>query len=90
MSVLVGTASYPENVDKKSIKYGKAYFIDAARIAVELGNIRTVNIILLGVLSKFLRFEKKSWREAIRRNVKEKFVDLNITAFNRGKDIITP
>ena len=90
MSVLVGSASYPTNIEKKLEKYGKTHFIDAANIALELGNIRTVNIILLGVLSRFLNFKQESWEEAIRKNVKERFVDLNITAFNRGEDIITP
>lgn len=89
MSVLTGTVSYPAKIETKLKKYGKTFFIDAAKIALNLGNIRVVNIILLGVLSNFLNFKQKSWEQAIRQNVKTKFVDLNITAFNRGKDIVT-
>lgn len=87
MSVLVGTASYPKNIEKKLKKHGTTYFIDAATIALELGNIRVVNIILLGVLSKFVGFKKESWEQAITSNVKQRFVDLNINAFNRGRHI---
>jgi indolepyruvate ferredoxin oxidoreductase beta subunit len=84
MSVLVGAASYPDNIETTLNKYGKTHFIDAAKVALKLGNIRTVNIILLGVLSTFLDFKQKSWEQAIRQNVKERFVDLNIDAFNKG------
>ncbi len=87
MSVLIGAASYPKNIKVNLKKYGKIHFIDAARVALDLGNIRTVNTILLGVLSKFLEFKQKSWEQAIKRNVKEKFVKLNITAFNEGKSL---
>lgn len=87
MSVLVGTASYPKDIEKKLKKHGTTYFIDAANVASELGNIRTVNIILLGVLSKFLSFKEESWEQAITENVKQRFVELNITAFHRGRHI---
>lgn len=87
MSVLVGTVSYPTNIEKKLKKYGTTYFIDAANVALELGNIRTVNIILLGVLSRFLKFKQKSWEQAIRKNVKERYIDLNITAFDKGHSL---
>lgn len=84
MSVLVGAATYPADIDRQLKKRGKTHIVDGTSVALELGNVRTVNIILLGALSKFLDFKKQSWEEAIRDNVKERFVDLNITAFNRG------
>ncbi len=86
MSVLVGQAKYPQDLSRKLRKFGKVHFIDAAKIALELGNIRVVNIILLGVLSKYLKFKRNSWEDSIRKNIKEKFVALNITAFDRGRD----
>ena len=87
MSVLVGQAQYPEDIDKKLNKAGNALFVDAADIALKLGNIRVVNIILLGVLSTFLNFSQKQWVKAISNNVREKFVELNIEAFNRGREL---
>ena len=90
MSVLTGAASYPKSIEGKIRKWNKTHFVDADKIALELGNIRTVNIILLGMLATFLTFKQKSWVEAIKKNVKEKFITLNITAFNRGKELITP
>jgi indolepyruvate ferredoxin oxidoreductase beta subunit len=87
MSVLVGQAQYPADIDLRLKKLGKTHFVDAANIALELGNIRVVNIILLGVLSTFLHFKEESWVKAIDDKVKEKFVDLNVTAFKRGRGI---
>ncbi|UCD19679.1 MAG: indolepyruvate oxidoreductase subunit beta [candidate division WOR-3 bacterium] len=87
MSVLVGEAEYPADIDRRLTRMGKTYFIDATSVAADLGNIRVVNIVLLGVLSRFLRLKEKYWRDAIRKNVKEQFVDLNIQAFGRGREL---
>ncbi len=88
MSVLTGAASYPENIKTNLKQHGEIYYVDAEKVAIELGNIRTVNIILLGVLSCFLGFKKKSWKVSISKNVKKKFVDLNLAAFNKGTSLL--
>lgn len=88
MSVLTGAAQYPANIKSKLKRHGKIYYVDAEKVALELGNIRTVNIILLGVLSHHLWFEKRSWKASIIKNVKKKFADLNIAAFNRGASLL--
>ncbi len=87
MSVLVGAAEYPKDIDKKLKRRGNLLFVEADTPALELGNIRTVNIILLGVLSQFMDFKKKSWERALKENVKAKYVDLNMAAFGKGKEI---
>jgi indolepyruvate ferredoxin oxidoreductase beta subunit len=87
MSVLVGDAKYPADIEKKLRKFGTVHLIDATSIAIDLGNVRVVNIILLGVLSNFLDLEEKYWQDAIKQNVKERFVELNINAYNRGRDL---
>jgi indolepyruvate ferredoxin oxidoreductase beta subunit len=86
MSVLVGQEAYPVDIDRKLAKAGKTHFVNAAQIALELGNMRVINIILLGVLSGFLNLRKESWEDSIRTNVKEKFVELNIKAFTKGRE----
>lgn len=88
MSVLTGAAQYPANIKDKLKRHGMIYFVDAEKIALELGDRRTVNIILLGVLSCFLGFKKKSWKTAISKNVKKKFVDLNVAAYNKGTSLL--
>jgi indolepyruvate ferredoxin oxidoreductase beta subunit len=88
MSVLVGQAEYPADIDHDLAKVGKVHFIEATSVAAELGNMRVVNIVLLGVLSRFLRLKETYWRDAIKKNVKERFVELNIQAFSRGRELV--
>ena len=57
---------------------------EADKIALELGNPRLVNTILLGMVSDFLPFKKKTWLDTIKARVKEKFVEINLAAFERG------
>ena len=61
--------------------------VPADKIAGELGNPRLVNTILLGVMSNYLPFDMAVWQEAIRTRVKAKFVDINLQAFDRGRQV---
>ncbi|MCX6826158.1 MAG: indolepyruvate oxidoreductase subunit beta [candidate division Zixibacteria bacterium] len=70
---------------KKKVK--KVIAVDAEQIALELGDIRLVNTILLGGISTDLEFDHKLWEEAIRVRVKPKFVDVNLKAFARGQEL---
>jgi indolepyruvate ferredoxin oxidoreductase beta subunit len=87
MSVLVGTASYPHDIIPSISRLARVHLVKAETIARDLGNMRTVNIVLFGVLARFLPFKTTLWHKAIRIQVKERFVDLNIHAFNQGKDL---
>lgn len=80
--------SYPEDaVGEIKKKVEKVIALDADRIAAELGNPRLVNTILLGVMSNYLPFEKELWLDTLKSKVKAKFVDINLTAFERGREI---
>jgi indolepyruvate ferredoxin oxidoreductase beta subunit len=61
--------------------------VDADKIAGELGNPRLVNTILLGVLSNFMAFEKEAWETTMKNRIKARFVDINLEAFARGRQI---
>lgn len=79
---------YPENpVEKMREKADKIISADADKIAAELGNPRLVNTILLGILSNYMPFPNELWLDVIRSRVKERFVEINIQAFNRGRDV---
>ena len=80
--------TYPEDpIGDLQKKVPRTISVDADRIAEELGNPRLVNTILLGILSNDLPFKKEQWVDAIRKRVKPKFVDINITALERGREI---
>ena len=61
--------------------------VDADSIAAELGNSRMVNTILLGVLSHSLDIPEALWLDVIKKRVPPKFIDLNVKAFQRGREL---
>ena len=86
--VLTGECKYPDGLIDALDKKVDTTVIEAANEALELGNIRTQNVIMLGSLVKALEIDEVNWEEVIREEVKEKFVDINIKAFNKGKDLV--
>lgn len=88
MPVLTGAAEYPKDIlERIKAKAASVYQIDAFRAARDLGEVRTQNIIMLGALSRFLKFPYEIYEAAIRKNVKAKFIDLNLKAFKLGKKL---
>ncbi len=90
VSTLVGKFEYKEEEIDAELKKLNANIIDAAKKAEELGNVKVMNVILLGSLVKSMKLEKIDWEDIIRKNVKEKFIDLNIKAFRIGMNLVEP
>ncbi|MCT8975150.1 indolepyruvate oxidoreductase subunit beta [Clostridium sp. CX1] len=84
-TVLSGKEQYPEDVvDRLKGAFKNLTIINASGEALELGNIKAQNVVMLGGLVKALNLPEVDWVKAVRENVKEKFVDLNIAALERG------
>lgn len=83
--ILSGAKEYPQGViEDISGKINTTVF-KAAEMAEELGNIKTMNVIVVGALVKAMGLEGiVDWSEVIAETVKAKFVDINIEAFNLG------
>jgi indolepyruvate ferredoxin oxidoreductase beta subunit len=66
----------------------KVHEIDALSIAEKLGNILLVNTILLGALSALpeMPIKKEFFEKAIACRLKEKYVNLNLQAFQQGQE----
>lgn len=87
--ILMGNADYPEGVIEKIQEKVDTKVLDAGRIAEELGNPKTMNIVLLGALVKAMELTDIDWEKAITESVKEQFIDINIKAFNEGMNAIS-
>lgn len=88
MPVASGTVNYPVNLIKDLSDLPiKLYSLDAVEIAQKAGNVRTVNIVLLGVLASITDIDKEVWLEAIRETVPERFIEENLKAFEMGYDL---
>lgn len=87
-SVLNGDAEYPTDIEPWIIENVKnQLFVDTAEALKAIGNAKSLNILMLGVLSQYLDFTTEDWHNAIRSQVKPKFIDLNISAFEKGREI---
>ena len=81
-----GAAKYPEDILEELVHKAKVSVFKAGDIAAELGNSKTMNIVLLGALVKAMNVPGIDWEEIIKSNVKKGFEDINIKAFRAGAD----
>jgi indolepyruvate ferredoxin oxidoreductase beta subunit len=87
LPVKLGMVERPDDEQLDSrirARTASAVEVNAFDKAVELGNQRVQNVIMLGAVSRYLDFPEDAYLEAIRTNVKEKYVDLNLRAFEAG------
>ena len=83
-----GSEKYPEYAAELiSARAGKMIAMDASEEARKLGNIRVMNIILLGASVRQLGLEGIDWGRIIAENVKPQYVELNQQAFELGKSL---
>ena len=89
MPVASGREKYPEGLeDKIKCNAGRVVFLNALDIAKELGNFRAVNVVMIGVLSRFIDLKLDSWKKAIERLVPAKHLELNMKAFEKGREVV--
>lgn len=85
MPVITGACTYPENIidefKKKGVNVAAA---DALTLAEQAGSAKAVNVVLIGVMAKQLNIAKDVWINTIKTTVPEKFVELNLKAFELG------
>jgi indolepyruvate ferredoxin oxidoreductase beta subunit len=65
--------------------------VDGVGIATKLGNVLVVNTVLLGALSALPEnpVKPESYKKAIATRLKKKYVDLNLKAFQLGRENVT-
>lgn len=88
MPVISGTAEYPGDIISRIKEVcSDLYVLDAVSVAEKLGNTKVFNIVILGVLSRFMGIEFDSWINAMRKTIPQRFLDLNLKAFELGSII---
>lgn len=85
MGVLSQTEEYPANILERIQHTVPTVVINASKIAAEeLCNAKVVNVILLGVLVQRMGLTDANWEKIIKDNVKARFVEINLRAFDIG------
>lgn len=86
--ILMGKLDYPEGIIELIEGKAKTKVIKAEEIAEKLGNTKVMNVVLLGALIKSMNLNDIDWEAVIKTQVKEKFTEINIKAFNEGMDAV--
>lgn len=85
MPVITGKAKYPENIVEKLMTSGLSLkIVNGLNIAMECGNQKAVNVVLMGLLAATTDISKEVWLSAMREVIPQKLLDVNIKAFNAG------
>jgi len=85
LPVAAGFEKYPQDVVAQLQKLaGELVLIPATRLAGELGNEKASNVVLIGLLASRMDIDKKLWLDVVRRKVPQRFIDLNLAAFESG------
>jgi indolepyruvate ferredoxin oxidoreductase beta subunit len=91
--VSVGEADYLVVIDSTQVPVNAAMLaadgvlIEPAQIdESKLTNKKSINVALLGVLSRSLPFPAEAWHEALKRNLPEKLHAANLQSFALGRE----
>jgi len=81
--------SYVDDIDRVlEERAPNLVWVDAIPIAREVGDIRMVNVIMLGGLSTKLPLADEHWQGAIKERFRERFHGTCIEALQKGRDLM--
>lgn len=86
--VQTGEMEYPADIldwIKKNIPSSK--LVNTAGVLKEVGSKKALNIVMLGVLSKYLDFTVEQWEKGLGALVPQKFIEMNLKAFRLGREL---
>lgn len=84
MTVVIGAKEYPENILEKLQENHELHAIDGQKLALELGNSKVLNSVVLGFAASFIGFSKELWLDTVASTVPPKTVEINKKAFELG------
>jgi len=93
LAVGVGEAEYPSDealLEAFRARADRVYLLPCLAAAQKLGNVRAMNVVLLGALSKLMDADAdpEPWLRVIEQRVPARFVELNRRAFARGRELV--
>ena len=85
VTVSSGAAKYPHDMENRLRQaFPRLIYLEADRIALQSGNIRASNVVVVGALSTGLELPADAWVKAIEMSVKKQYIELNLRAFQAG------
>lgn len=85
MPVVMGRETYPEQIEEKLKRACKDIcFIDALSIAEKIGNVRVVNMIMIGAYAAYMEDHLSEWEQIVENTVPPRTIDMNKEALRQG------
>ncbi len=91
VAVTTGQLAYPSREQIDSIlnaASGRYFNINVTERATQLGNVKVVNIMLLGALSSLLELPALVWETTIEKYVPSRLFNVNMRAFQAGRELL--
>lgn len=85
VTVSSGLQPPAKDVDRRLAAYPGLILLDANPLAIQAGNLRAANVVLMGALSKLVPFDEHHWQTALRERIPAKLLDVNLRAFALGR-----
>ncbi len=87
ITVSAGPFDYPEDPEGMVKNRFKHYILcPCLDIARDLGEPRAANVVMVGLLSRFLPFKDHVWSDVMEKQIKPKYLEVNRRAFQAGRD----
>ena len=85
-TVTSGRMNYPNRIyDVLKKRHARTRIVDGLKLARKAGDVRTVNSVLVGAISREVDIPEENWKRAISQRLQEKFVAVNLHAFELGR-----
>jgi len=89
-AVNLGEMDYPDAIPEIiRSKIGNYYLVKGTEIALQLGDVRAANVVLLGAISKCFEVNEDLWLKTILNYLPPKLHELNRKAFSAGREQIS-
>lgn len=84
ITVVTGTAQYPEGILDTLRAARKTIAVKATEKSIEMGAPKAFNVVVLGAAARYVGFEKEDWLKVIEQTVPPRTVEVNRRAFEEG------
>lgn len=88
LSVNLGNEKYPDDIEITTMlgqRTDRIHFVAGTERARQAGDVRALNMFMLGCASSFLPLKVQSWADTITQRVPVRFREMNVTAFEAGR-----
>ena len=85
VTVSSGLQPPARDLPQRLAAYPGLMLVDANPLAIQAGNLRAANVVVMGALSKLVPFDEEHWQAAMRERIPANLLDVNLCAFGLGR-----